>query len=171
MISSTAPRTGAAGGVLGGSVFGVQHLISPDQQRDPLDDEDRQVGRVIGQLACFELSLTKRWGSHRLAQASSVPPKLVGRGPIVDGVQVAAPRLAVVNHPQRGLTHAAGAERQGDITCIAALSAYISAMTSQVSVSALSQLLTDPRWMPVPNGSGRLDVRVVFSVESIDPRR
>jgi hypothetical protein len=24
---------------------------------------------------------------------------------------------------------------------------------------------------PVPNGSGRLDVRVVFSVESIDPRR
>lgn len=100
-----------------------------------------------------------------------MPPKLVGRGPIVDGVQVAAPRLAVVNHPQRGLTHAAGAERQGDITDIAALSAYISAMTSHVSVSALSQFLTDPRWMPVPNGSGRLDVRVVFSVESIDPRR
>jgi hypothetical protein len=115
--------------------------------------------------------LTKRWCSHRLAQASSVPPKLVGRGPIVDGVQVAAPRLAVVNHPQRGLTHAARAERHGDITYIAAVSAYISAMTSHVSVSALSQFLTDPRWMPVPNGSGRLDVRVVFSVESIDPRR
>jgi hypothetical protein len=98
-----------------------------------------------------------------------VPPKLVGRGQIVNGVQVAVPRLTVVNHPQRGLTHAAGAERQGDITYIAALSAYISAMTSHMSVSALSQFLTDPRWMPVPNGSGRLDVRVVFSVESLTP--
>lgn len=96
---------------------------------------------------------------------------MAGRALIVDGVQVAAPRLAVVNHPQRGLTDAAGAERQGDITDTAAVSAYISAMTSHVSVSALSQFLTDPRWMPVPNGSGRLDVRVVFSVESIDPRR
>jgi hypothetical protein len=100
-----------------------------------------------------------------------VPPKLVGRGPIVDGVQVAAPRLAVLSHPQRGLTDAAGAERQGDMADIAAVGAYIGAMTSPVSVSALSQFLTDPRWMPVPNGSGRLDVRVVFSVESIDPRR
>jgi hypothetical protein len=89
----------------------------------------------------------------------------------VDGVQVAAPRLAVVSHPQRGLTDAPGAERQGDITYIAALSAYINAMTSPVSVSARFQFLTDPRWMPVPNGSGRLDVRVVISVESIDPRR
>jgi hypothetical protein len=84
---------------------------------------------------------------------------------------VAAPRLAVVNYPQRGLADAARGGRQGDITDIAALSAYISAMTSPVSVSALSPFLTDPRWMPVPNGSGRLDVRVVFSVESIDPRR
>ena len=84
---------------------------------------------------------------------------------------MAAPRLAVVSHPQRGLTDAASAEHQGDITDIAALSAYISAMTSHVSVSALSQFLTDPRWMPVPNGSGRNDVRVAFSVESIDPRR
>jgi hypothetical protein len=100
-----------------------------------------------------------------------VPPKLVGRGPIVDGVQEAAPRLAVVSNPQRGLTDAAGAERQGDITYIAAVSAYIGAMTSPVSVSALSQFLTDPRWMPVPNSSGRHDVRVVISVESIDTRR
>jgi hypothetical protein len=127
------------------------------------------VGRVVGQLACLELSLTKRWCSHRLTQASSVPPKLVGRAPIVGGIQVAAPRLAVVNHPQRSLTHAAGAERQADITYVGALSAYISAMTSPAS--ARFQFLTDPRWMPVPNGSGRLDVRVVFSVESIDPRR
>ena len=82
------------------------------------------------------------------------------------------PRLrGTVDHPQRGLPDAAGAERDGEITYIAAVSAYIHAMTSHVSVSALSQFLTDPRWMPVPNGRGRHDVRVVFSVESIDPRR